>query len=184
MIAFSQQGKDVLIDIIPLAEVHSVRDINGPGQWADLWNPKRDNTPLSTQNTNASILQSETEGPAPGSAFNASTPVFSNSRSGQFQDALILETVPDGYNSGRTYHLRAGSQERCREVVASLKARAAAARRRIHARDRLRRGRERLRRLYDSRPFQYAVAALILAVGDRACIQILRDHAYNGITRI
>ena len=118
----------------------------------------------------SNIFPGECDGYLPGSALDSmsmTTPVFSNSRSNQFQDALTLETIPDGYNSGRTYHLRAGSQEQCRDVVASLKARVAVARRQIHARNRFRRNRERLRQLYDSKPFQYTVAFLILAVRAR-----------------
>lgn len=171
MIAFSQPGKTTLIDIIPLFEISAVRDVSGTGQgqWANFWGHKRDSDLLNSTRTNGSWVTSDGDESAPVSAIQTSTPVFSNSRNNQFQDAFTLETIPDGHNSGRTYHLRAGSQERSQEVVASLKAKVEKAQQEIHARDRFQRNRERLRRVYDSRLFQYTVAALILTVHWPTC---------------
>jgi hypothetical protein len=178
-IAFSQPEKTTLIDIIPLVEISGVRIVSGlghaQGQWTGFWGQKRESESENAAKINGSYIFSDVEASAPGSALETATPVFSNGRDRQFQDAFTVETIPDGHNSGRIYHIRTSSQEKSHEMVASLKNRVAAARREIHARNRFRRNRDRLRRLYDSKFFQYTVAALILAVGAYLCILKL-DH--------
>jgi hypothetical protein len=157
-----------LVDAIPLAEVTAVRDLSG--QRSDIWGSKRLSEPSITGNTpsrTAKRLNADSDTPHSlfASPHSVHTPSeFSGGTGTISQNALTIETVDGGHNSGRTYTLRAPSHERCRELVASLAARAAAARAAAYARTRFRRGQERIRRVYVSKPFQFSVAILIVMV--------------------
>ncbi len=170
IIAFSQKEKQVLVDAIPLAEVTAVRDLSGLQQRSEIWGSKRQSEPSfsgDTPSRTAKRLHADSDTPhslfpAPNSAH---TPSESNGGTGMSpQNALTIETVDGGHNSGRTYTLRAPSHERCRELVASIAARAATARAAAYARTRFRRSQERIRRVYVSKPFQFSVAILIVTV--------------------
>ncbi len=82
----------------------------------------------------------------------------------RFRHALQLQTVEDGYNSGRTYYLQASSDERCKTVCDSIARHARRARRAADAQSRLRRAQRVVLAVYESAPFQSAIAVLILAV--------------------
>jgi hypothetical protein len=85
----------------------------------------------------------------------------------RFRHALQLQTVEDGYNSGRTYYLQASSDERCKTICDSITRHARRARRAAEAQSRLRRAQSVVLAVYESTPFQSAIAVLILAVSGR-----------------
>jgi hypothetical protein len=89
----------------------------------------------------------------------------------RFQHALQVQTVEDGYNSGRTYYLQADSAAQCAEICDSLAACARRAREAAAAQSRLRRVQQAVCDAYESTPFQSAVAVLIIAV------RLMRTHA-------
>ncbi len=153
-----------MVDAIPLAEVTAVRDLSG--QRSDIWGSKRpseNSIPGETPSRTAKRFNADSD--TPHSLHSAHTPSeFSGGTRMSPQNALTIETVDGGHNSGRTYTLRAPSPERCRELVAAIATRAAAARAAAYARTRFRRSQARIRRVYVSKPFQFSVAILIVTV--------------------
>ncbi len=79
---------------------------------------------------------------------------------------LLIETHPDGYNSGRTYYLQAESELLCRNLVKSLSLYSAAAHERAQAKSTFAMTQRRVDRVYRSSPFQGFFAVLIIAVSD------------------
>ena len=166
MLAFSHENKEVLIDMIPLAEITAVRDMNTGPQGLEIWSLlKQSDTSNQTvevgrrQDNEVELLHSFLD-----LKREIHTPEFGTSNRVHFQNAFTVETIVDGHNSGRIYHLRAESLECCRTLVDDLTAYAAAARRTANARNRFRRAQERIRQLYASNLFQYIVVVLILLV--------------------
>jgi hypothetical protein len=77
---------------------------------------------------------------------------------------LMIETHPDGYNSGRTYYLQANSKATCQKFIQKLNQYCTKARERANARTALAQAQQRVGKMYRSRPFQNFVAILIIAV--------------------
>jgi hypothetical protein len=77
---------------------------------------------------------------------------------------LMIETHPDGYNSGRIYYLQAESKAMCQKIIQKLKQYCTAARERANARTAMAQAQQHVRKLYRSKPFQNIVAFLIIAV--------------------
>jgi hypothetical protein len=77
---------------------------------------------------------------------------------------LMIETHPDGYNSGRIYYLQAESKAMCQKIIQKLKQYCTAARERANARTAMAQAQQHVRKLYRSNPFQNTVAFLIIAV--------------------
>ncbi len=116
---FAQTGDDVVIDQIPLAEITTVREMQG----AD------DDRPESEQ-----------------------------------ANEVMIETHPEGYNSGRAYYLQAGSELLCKNLIKSLSTYSAAAHERAQAQSAFAQTQRRVDRVYRSSPFQSFLAFLIVAV--------------------
>jgi hypothetical protein len=79
-------------------------------------------------------------------------------------EELMIETHPDGYNSGRIYYLQAESNAMCQKIIQKLKQYCAAARERAHARTAMAQAQQHVGKLYRSKIFQNIVAFLIIAV--------------------
>jgi hypothetical protein len=75
---------------------------------------------------------------------------------------LMIETNPDGYNSGRTYYLQAESEDLCNNLVANLSKYATAALEKAQAQTTFALAQRRVDRFYRSSPFQILFAALIM----------------------
>jgi hypothetical protein len=75
-----------------------------------------------------------------------------------------IATEMDGHNSGRAYYVRAHSKESCLELLQHINVNAKAARRAAEAKNAFRRTQYRVRKIYQSRPFQVIVAIMICAV--------------------
>ena len=77
---------------------------------------------------------------------------------------LMIETHPDGYNSGRTYYLRAESRESCQEIVYTLSRYARKAHERTHTTPVFTHTRRFAGKVYRTSIFQNFFAFLIVAV--------------------
>ena len=86
------------------------------------------------------------------------------------ENELMIETNPEGYNSGRTYYLKAESKVSCQEKIRKLKHYRAAAYERAHAQSAFRQAQLRVLKVYRSTPFQRFVAFLIISVSFFVCI--------------
>ncbi len=86
------------------------------------------------------------------------------------ENELMIETNPEGYNSGRTYYLKAESKTSCQEKIRKLKHFRAAAYERAHAQSAFRQAQLRVLKVYRSTPFQRLVAFLIISVSFFICV--------------
>ncbi len=86
-----------------------------------------------------------------------------NKRSNDAEE-LMIETHPDGYNSGRIYYLQAESKAMCQKIIQKLKHYCSAARERANARTALAQAQQHVGKMYRSKFFQNMVAFLIIAV--------------------
>ncbi len=77
---------------------------------------------------------------------------------------LMVETNPEGYNSGRTYYLQADSRESCQEIVRALTQHVGRANERAHAKTVFTHTQRFAGKLYQTPIFQNFFAFLIVAV--------------------
>ena len=83
---------------------------------------------------------------------------------GPYTNALVIKTLPDGHNTGRSYYLRATSLELCKEVAAILHRAAKKAKFRAVAKTSFAKSQFWIRKIYDSAVFTQISASLIIAV--------------------
>ena len=81
-----------------------------------------------------------------------------------FDTAFQIATSPDGYNSGRTYYLRAESTQERHQILQAWQRLAQEAAHIMEGKTRFRRIQDSVRRVYLSNLFQGFAAALIIAV--------------------
>ncbi len=93
-----------------------------------------------------------------------STMMIGDSNNVKFKNSFKIRTLIDGYNSGRTYYLKASSDEKCADIVKQLSQSAKAAKKAKEAKTRFERSQERVRDIYHSAPCQSFVACMIVAV--------------------
>jgi hypothetical protein len=130
---FSEVDQEEIIDFIPLAEIHSVDDLDG----VTAETPTEDSANL------AGIASLETV---------AST-----------ESAFQIRTLRQGYNRGRKYCLQAKSDHQCEELIALISGLSKAAIRRREIKSVYQRVQERVKEVYDSTPFQLISASFIFA---------------------
>ncbi len=75
-----------------------------------------------------------------------------------------ISTLEQGFNSGRTYYLKAESKEECDSISAELGCKACSARRKAEGKSRFIRSQDSVRKFYSSKPFQILSAVLIITV--------------------
>ena len=85
-------------------------------------------------------------------------------------EELMIETNPQGYNSGRTYYLQAESKARCQKLVEKIKEYSKVARERADARTTMAQAQQRVGKIYRSKHFQNIVAVLIISVCSQSII--------------
>ncbi len=81
---------------------------------------------------------------------------------------LMIETNPQGYNSGRTYNLQADTRASCQEIVLTLSQYCTDAHEKAHARTLFAQAQRQVDKVYRSALFQGFFAFLIIAVS-RSC---------------
>ncbi len=78
-------------------------------------------------------------------------------------DAIIIHTIPGGFNSGRTYYLKANSGLECSKILEELTAFSHAARKRAESQSKFANLQRRVRRVFNSRIFQgFTISCIIL----------------------
>ena len=82
----------------------------------------------------------------------------------KFSNALMITTIPQGHNSGRTYYLQAESAPLCTELVAQLAKVSRSARKRAEAKTQFAKSQFKVREIFESPPFQLVSALLIISV--------------------
>ena len=100
-----------------------------------------------------------------------------------FSNALMINTVPEGHNSGRNYYLQASSTEECLTMVKMIKSLAKRARERAAAQTRFAKVQLKARKTFSSRWFQTSSATLIIAVRCRRCLSRFASSALRGSIR-
>jgi hypothetical protein len=118
MMYFTQVNDDIIMDQIPLAEIHQVKE-------------------MEAADGHLAKVKDENE--------------------------LMIETHPEGYNSGRTYYLQAESKLSCQDKINKLNQYRAAAYERAHAQSAFRQAQLRVLKVYRSAIFQRLMALLIIA---------------------
>jgi hypothetical protein len=87
---------------------------------------------------------------------------------------LLIETHPEGYNSGRTYYLQAESKASCQDIIKRLLKYRKAAYNRAHAQSSFRQAQLRALKIYRSTIFQRLIGLLIISV--RAYLAIFPSY--------
>ena len=85
-------------------------------------------------------------------------------RDSQFDALFRIKTVPDGYNSGRTYFLRAQSDESCELIVSQLSKAATDAKQKLNVLSKFQKSQEIAKSIFFSAAFQSGSCLLILTV--------------------
>jgi hypothetical protein len=185
--AFARPDQTILIDKIPFPEITSIQDMSSE------INRSQSSRRASFIQTSSAIFgvsmrksstasRESNEGKC---VDNVECTNFLGSRSSlgrqvsQYQSAdvisaalegrgnlntLMIETIPNGFNSGRTYYLRAPTESRCRQIVEDLSQLSSKAKKKAEVRSRWIKYQRRLRKLYWSFPFQCSVGMLIVVV--------------------
>ena len=144
-IFFSRTGEKVTIDTVPLHEILSLTSDH---------RRKRLNSALSLSAGSERIMSS----PKIRSSHSSLRNVLANS------PLFQIKTIPDGFNSGRTYSLQCESEEQLHNIMDLLEKNIHDAKKRVEARSRLRKSQDKVRKVYTSMLFQCGVAVLIMAV--------------------
>ncbi len=87
-----------------------------------------------------------------------------DTHSGKFLNSLIITTVPEGHNCGRTYYLQFQSPERCAEITQHLIRNRKEAIKRARFNTRFTKSQYWVRKIFMSRIFQNFAAFLITLV--------------------
>jgi hypothetical protein len=92
---------------------------------------------------------------------------------------LQIKTIPDGFNSGRTYYVRFNSNVLCCDIVLELSSKANEARNKLLKLSQFQKQQEAVRIVFTSKYFQSTVAFLIFLVRISTSF-ICNDSAFNS----
>jgi hypothetical protein len=155
VISFALIDDDSEIDFVPLAEVTSVEEMHGMEDVESNQVPRRLRdlkfSPSSTMLMGSGLIEGNVEQRA-------------ENTSQLFVNAFQISTIPDGYNSGRSYYLQADSSHLKQHAIAQLRSLASSARKKAEARSYFRKTQDYVRAVYTARPFQIGASLLIVAV--------------------
>jgi hypothetical protein len=154
------EEKDEIKDYIPLHEIESVRlkqDLESEGDGAEVMKTALDYK-ISGDRT-----------PARGLVKSKTVATY------RFFNGFQIETVKNGFNSGRTYNAQAADKNECDRIVTTLQQYAKKARNADRNANRFERSQRIMLRLYNSFLFQTICAVLILGVqiSDESFILVL-----------
>ena len=82
----------------------------------------------------------------------------------KFANAVMITTIPNGHNSGRTYYLQADTSTKCNDLVTHLIKVTRSARKRAEAKTQFAKSQFKVREIFNSAPFQLLSASLIISV--------------------
>jgi hypothetical protein len=183
----SRPGESLLIDSIPLSEILNVAEMYDT-HMKDL---------ISHPITRASNLNTPEMGKKPNTnsdedCVNLEAILHEHSKTRKFlannnkiniqglPRTLQIQTIPDGYNSGRTYYLRAALSDEHAHILKTLKKTADTARKRAEVKSQFVKAQSAVRTIHDSMLFQTASGILILAV--RVLYADMPFFAVPGVT--
>ncbi len=86
---------------------------------------------------------------------------------GNYLNALMITTISEGHNSGRTYYLQTSNSDSYAVLTRTLQANTKHAHKRAEFNTRFSKSQYRLRKIYHSAPFQFLSALLIILVRPR-----------------
>ena len=81
-----------------------------------------------------------------------------------FQHAIIIHTIPGGYNSGRTYYLKANSELECTKILENLSSYSVAAKKKAESKSKFANLQRKVRRIYRSKIFEGLSVSCIVMV--------------------
>ena len=144
-----KEGEEQVIDAIPFFEIEEI----GPGHVENQ---------IGADDGRLSQKRSEIDKKGHSAARQSN--MVADSTKVKFRNSFQIRTLIDGYNSGRSYYLKAASAEECTEIMNKLKALANTAKKLKEAKTRFQESQERIRVVYHSTAVQGVVAAMIVAV--------------------
>jgi hypothetical protein len=110
-------------------------------------------------------------GPVPAealsSSFNNSEEISAALEGRGYVNTLQIQTIPDGFNSGRTYYMRAATESMCWSIVDELSEVSQRAKKRAQTRTRIMKLQKKTKRFYDSLAFQGFIGFFITMVSAR-----------------
>eukprot|EP00291_Cryptomonas_curvata_P012215 CAMPEP_0172202658 /NCGR_PEP_ID=MMETSP1050-20130122/30796_1 /TAXON_ID=233186 /ORGANISM="Cryptomonas curvata, Strain CCAP979/52" /LENGTH=244 /DNA_ID=CAMNT_0012880677 /DNA_START=80 /DNA_END=810 /DNA_ORIENTATION=- len=158
LIYFIRTADKAVVDTIPLNEIVSVASINK--------NLKRKRT-LSMISISSSIENTSVQEPGKIQKDSESSSILGKLQrapSSDPSDAIIqIKTIPEGFNSGRTYHLQADSEEQGSAIASQLEKISKDVKHHAEAKSRFQKSQEKVKAIYCSLPFQTTIAILIIS---------------------
>jgi len=158
---FSLVGEEEIKDHIPLHEISCVAAM-------------ADNENTEEEELEAATIVGYMDKPP-----EEKTPVLKKSSTlttYRFLHAFQVDTIEDGYNSGRSYHIRAESKERCDSIMATISTASIKARKAAMKASRFQESQQMVLRFHTNPLFQFVITSLILLVS-QICISCLHRIA-------
>jgi hypothetical protein len=145
-----EEGEEQVIDAIPMFEIEEIESqhLGESSQTMDDGLPLHKKSDVDKRVSTMARFHS----------------IVGDSNKVKFRNSFQIWTQVDGYNSGRSYYLKAGSRDECLEVMQTLKNLARTSRALKDAKTRFEMWQERIRTVYHSAVIQSVVAAMIVAV--------------------
>ena len=172
MLQFSRVKETDIVDCIPMHEVLCVAEMHGSAHGSpstSFYDASRD-TPGLASDAERDLEEYSVEPAVTVSSFtdrlqSSAAHKFLQQKTVKGQvNTFQIKTIPDGYNSGRTYYLRAQSESTCRKITAALNKLCTAARERANVKSQFEKVQLRVRSIYCSNLFQIFTALLIIMV--------------------
>ncbi len=163
IISFALIDEDSEIDFIPLSEVASVDEMWGVEDVEKINRPDRrhGSNPRIQQSSLNMLIKKSRSFVRDSSELEE---VEEESTSRLFVNAFQIATIPDGYNSGRSYYLQADSSDIKQQIISQLQVLAKTAKKKAEVKSSFHKAQDRVRSLYVTGPFQGTAALLIVAV--------------------
>jgi hypothetical protein len=146
---FSLVGEEEILDQIPLHE------ISGASVMTDNENTEQEQMEAATV---VGYIDQPLPDKAPTLKKSSTISTY------RFLHAFQIDTLEDGYNSGRSYHIRAESKERCDSIMATIRASATRARKAAMKASRFQKSQQMVLNFHKNVVFQSIITILILLV--------------------
>ena len=169
MMQFSRIGESRVVDCIPMHEILSVAEMQESSDVSNTDSTLSDETKVEADEK-ANFGRTRRSLDSPTQRFLVRKAV-----KGQV-NTFQIKTVSDGYNSGRTYYIRAKTHATCRKITAELTKLSIAATERANVRSRYEMVKLSVRIVHNSSPFQMFTAFLIVMVRTLTILCILYSN--------
>jgi hypothetical protein len=164
---------DCLVDTVPLHEISSITEMSN------------DSESTQTRHSWHMIRRTATERNLDASDPNvpSTQETFTRGKKYSHKTILLVKTIPDGFNSGKVFYVRAALEQQERSLCAQLSTSVAVAKKLALQKSWYQRSRDSLKSFYDSFPFQASMAVLIIAVRRFLAPSSLSAHARSPCIR-